>query len=279
MHISLAAETIFTIFGFPVTNSIIMTWLTMLILVGLGMIVTRRLTMVPGKLQNFVEAILEFFINLANGILQDRRLTLRVFPIVCTLFLLIVLSNWLGLLPGVGTIGFVHEVHGEQTLQPFFRPTNADINSTLSWAIISIVTTQVLGVIALGFSAHAGKFVNLKALFTGGFEGVINFAVGILEIFSEISKMVSFSFRLFGNIFAGEVLLTVIAFLVPYVAPLPFYLLELFVGLIQGVVFVTLTLVFIKIATTAHDHGSHEPHGHPHPADADYRTAIKESIH
>lgn len=252
MHISLAAETIFTIFGFPITNSIIMTWMTMVILVLVAVFIGSSPAEVPGKLQNLVEAILEFFINLVDNILQDRQLTLRVLPVVGTLFLLIILSNWLGLLPGVGTIGFSHLVDGEPIITPFFRPTNADINSTLSWAIISVAVTQFFGVTTLGFVAHAGKFINLKALASLKFEGIINFFVGILELFSEVSKVVSFSFRLFGNIFAGEVLLTVIAFLVPVIAPLPFYLLELFVGLIQGVVFATLTLVFIKIATLAH---------------------------
>lgn len=257
MHISLAAETIATIFGFPITNSMIMTWLTMAILLVLSWFASRSAQLVPGRLQNFVESILEFFLNLADSILQDRKLTLKVFPIVCTLFLLIVLSNWLGLLPGVGTIGYQTVVHGESVIQPFFRPTNADINATLSWAIISVITTQVFGIIVLGFFQHANKFINLKGLATFRFEGFIDFFVGILETFSEISKMISFSFRLFGNIFAGEVLLTVIAFLVPYIAPLPFYFLELFVGLIQGVVFTTLTLVFIKIATISHGHDEH----------------------
>ncbi len=256
MHISLAAEQIITILGFPVTNSILMTWLTMLILIGVGYLAGRNPTAIPGRLQNLIEAILEFFINLADSITQDRSLTRRVLPITLTLFLLIVISNWLGLLPGVGTIGYLHQHEGQTIITPFFRPTNADINSTLSWAIISVVAIQVFGIAAIGFKQHANKFINLKGLFSFKFQGVIEFFVGILETFSEISKMISFSFRLFGNIFAGEVLLTVIAFLVPYIAPLPFYLLELFVGLIQGVVFVTLTLVFIKIATISHDHSS-----------------------
>lgn len=259
MHISLAAETIFSILGFPVTNSMIMTWLTMLLLIVFGTLAARNPKKVPSKLQNAAEAIIELLYNLANGIMQDRLLTNKVFPVVATLFLLIVLSNWLGLLPGVGTIGWLHDSHGETVITPFFRPTNADINSTLSWAIISVVATQIFGVLTLGFIAQANKFINIKALLTFKFEGFINFFVGILESFSEVSKMVSFSFRLFGNIFAGEVLLTVIAFLVPYIAPLPFYFLELFVGLIQGVVFVTLSLVFIKIATMSHDH-DHDKH-------------------
>lgn len=257
MHISLAAEKIFSLFGLPVTNSTLMTWLTMLILVIVAYLAGRRPELIPGKLQNLLELILEFFFNLVNSILQDKTLSYRVFPIVATFFLLIVLSNWLGLLPGVGPIGYFHEVHGEKVLMPLFRPTNADINSTLSWAIISVAVTQFFGITMLGLGPHLSKFFDFKALLSFKFEGLIHFFIGILELFSEISKMISFSFRLFGNIFAGEVLLTVMAFLIPFVAPLPFYFLELFVGLVQGVVFATLTLVFIKVAVTSHDH-THE---------------------
>ncbi len=254
MHISLAAETIFNLFGFPITNSMIMTWVTMVVLTVLGFFAGRNPKAVPGMLQNALEAVMEYAMGLTDSILQDKALTKRVFPLAATFFLLIVLSNWLGLLPGVGTIGFEQVEHGKTVLTPLLRATNADINSTLSWAIISIVMVQVLGVMSLGAVSYFSKFLNFKALFSGTTEGPINFGVGLLEIFGEISKIVSFSFRLFGNVFAGEVLLTVIAFLVPYVAPLPFYMLELFVGLIQGVVFTTLTLVFIKIATISHGH-------------------------
>lgn len=265
MHISLSAETIFILLGFPITNSIIMTWMTMLLLIIFGVLAGRNPQMVPGKLQNLVEAILEFFIGLSDQILQDRKLTLKALPVVGTLFLLIVLSNWLGLLPGVGTYGIV-ETHGsETTIIPLLRPTNADVNSTLSFAIISLVVTQIFGVVAVGFASHTRKYFNFRSLFSMKFEGFIHFVVGLLEIISEFSRIISFSFRLYGNIFAGEVLLTVIAFLVPVIVPLPFYLLELFVGLIQGVVFVTLTLVFIKIATTDHDHSHTEAHGKARP--------------
>lgn len=253
MHISLVAESVFDLFGFPITNSLLMTWLTMIILIIAGFFGGRQLLAVPGKIQNFFEAIFDLFLDLVDSIMQNRALTLKVFPLSCTLFLLIVLSNWLGLLPGVGTIGY-HVVHGGETeFLPLLRATNADFNSTLSWALISIVTIQFFGVFSLGFFSYFNKFINLKSLRQGNFEGGINFSVGILEIFSEISKVISFSFRLFGNVFAGEVLLTVMASLLPYIAPLPFYMLELFVGLIQGIVFVTLTLVFIKIATISHD--------------------------
>jgi F-type H+-transporting ATPase subunit a len=259
MHISLAPEIIFTLFGLPVTNSMIMTWLTMILIAVVGFLAARQPQLVPGKLQNFVESLFEIGIDFIDRVIQDRALTYRIFPLLMTFFLLILLSNWLGLVPGVGPIGYLEEVHGKAIIVPWLRPTNADINSTLSWAIISVVMVQVFGIITLGLAGHLGKFINIKALAKGNFEGFTNFAIGILEIFSEISKIISFSFRLFGNIFAGEVLLTVIAFLVPYVAPIPFYFLELFVGFIQAVVFTTLSLVFIKIATTSHDH-SHQDH-------------------
>jgi F-type H+-transporting ATPase subunit a len=230
----------------------------MLILVVVGALAGRNPQLIPGKLQNFVESILEFFLDLADSILQDRQLTLRVFPILGTLFLLIVLSNWLGLLPGVGTVGFREVEEGHAVLVPFLRGANADVNATLAWAFVAVITAQVFGVMALGFKTHASKYFNFKGLFSGKMEGGIGFAVGLLELFGELSRIISFAFRLFGNIFAGEVLLAVIAFLVPFIAPVPFYFLELFVGLIQGIVFVSLALVFIKVATISHDdHGAH----------------------
>lgn len=256
MHISLAAEVIVTIFGFPITNSMLMTWLAMAILIVIGLAAASNPKTIPGKLQNAVEAVLEYALNLADSIIQNRQITLTILPIVATLFLLIVLSNWLGLVPGVGTIGFEQTIQNEKVLQPLLRPTNADINATLGWAIIAGLTAQFMGIASLGFIEYSNKFLNLRSLRQGGFQGFIDFFVGILESFSEISKLISFSFRLFGNIFAGEVLLTVVAFLAPYIAPLPFYFLELFVGLIQGLVFVTLTLVFIKIAITGHGHSA-----------------------
>ena len=138
-----------------------------------------------------------------------------------------------------------HELKGgEDILVPLLRPANADLNMTLAMAMISVIAAQIFGIITLGIFKHTGKYLNFKS--------PILFVVGLLELVGEVAKMVSFSFRLFGNIFAGEVLLTVIAFLLPIVAPLPFYGLELFVGLIQALVFMMLTAVFIKSAVTSH---------------------------
>jgi F-type H+-transporting ATPase subunit a len=155
-----------------------------------------------------------------------------------------VTNNWLGLLPGVGTIGLHETHHGKEVFIPLLRAGNADLNTTLALAVIAVVAIQIFGILAIGFWKYAGKFINFK--------GPIDFFVGILELISELSRLVSFSFRLFGNVFAGEVLLIVIASLLPFIGPLPFYALEIFVGFIQALVFVMLALVFIKMAITDH---------------------------
>ena len=166
-----------------------------------------------------------------------------------TLFIFIIFLNWFGLLPGVGTIGFYeieegHEV-AEKVFVPLFRAGSADLNTTLALALISVVSIQISGIKTLG-KEYIGRFFNFK--------NPIYFFVGILELISEFSKIISFAFRLFGNIFAGEVLLTVIAFLIPVIAPLPFLGLELFVGFIQALVFSMLTSVFLSLATTKSEH-------------------------
>jgi F-type H+-transporting ATPase subunit a len=172
----------------------------------------------------------------------DRKLALKFFPLAATFFIFILTTNWMGLLPGFGSVGFYeHEV-----LVPYFRATNADLNTTLALAMLSVITIQVAGITALGFFRYGKKFIN--------FSSPINFFVGILELISEFAKIISFSFRLFGSIFAGEILLMVIAFLVPYVVPLPFIGLEIFIGGVQALVFMLLTVVFIKMAMTPMEH-------------------------
>jgi F-type H+-transporting ATPase subunit a len=165
---------------------------------------------------------------------------------VATVFLFIVINNWFGILPVLGTLG-IHEMteHGE-IFVPLFRSAMSDLNFTLIMAIMAVVMIQVFGVMALGVVKYGGKF------FVNPFKDPIGSFIGFLEMFSEIAKMISFSFRLFGNIFAGEVLLMIVSYLAPYGAPLPFLGLELFVGLVQGLVFAILTLVFIQIATVDH---------------------------
>jgi len=258
MHVSLASEKIFEIAGFGVTNSMILSWIASLIIILITLIGTRNLKLVPRGLQNILEIITEFLWNTVNDIFGDEKLTKRYFPLIATLFTFILANNWLGTLPGVGTIGFNEMIEGEKILVPIFRPGNADLNHTLALAIISVLSIQFFGIVSLGVFKYAGKFINFK--------GPVDFFIGILELIGEVAKILSFSFRLFGNIFAGEVLLTVIANIAPFIAPIPFSLLELFVGLIQALVFTMLTLVFIKIATTSHD--EHEEYEGSAPAQA-----------
>ncbi len=240
MHISIKAEPIFHILGFPVTNSLIVIWIVMAVLVLFSFLATRRLSSMPGKSQNAIEMVFEFLLGVFDGVTGDRALTKKIFPLVATIFIAILAVNWSGLLPGVGTVG-LKEVGEEGTrIIPFFRATSADLNFTLALSLISVIVVQVWGIGALGLNGYRKKFISFK--------NPIAFFVGLLELISEFSKLISFSFRLFGNIFAGEVLLTVILSLTYYIVPVPFLMLELFVGLIQALVFSMLTAVFVTLA-------------------------------
>lgn len=246
MHISLAAEKIFEIGPMPVTNSMVMSWIASFLLIVFSLIATKNLQLVPKGVQNAAEAIIEFLFNIADDVIGNKNQTKKYFPLIATIFLFVLINNWLGIVPGVGTIGF-HEIkEGTPIFTPILRPGNADLNTTLALAVTTVISIQIFGIVAIGFIKYAGKFINFK--------GPIDFFIGILELIGEMAKMVSFSFRLFGNIFAGEVLLTVIAVIAPFIIPIPFYGLELFVGAIQALVFTMLALVFVKIAITAHEH-------------------------
>ncbi len=245
MNISLAAEPIFHIGKFPVTNTLLMSWSIMAFLFVVVAVTRKKLKTVPVGLQNMVELGIEKLLNFMESVTGDRREAKKFFPLVATIFIFVILSNWLEIVPGLGTIGIWEELHGERVLVPFIRSASADLNVTLAIAVISVFSIQIFGIMALGVFKYAGKFISFK--------GPIEFFVGILELVSEVAKMISFSFRLFGNIFAGEVLLTIVLFLVPYLVPLPFLFLEIFVGFIQALVFSMLTLVFLKVATTSHE--------------------------
>jgi F-type H+-transporting ATPase subunit a len=289
MHpISVSAEKLFTLFGvLPVTNSLLATWCVMLFLTVVAFLTTRKMQVVPKGLHNMFEAAFEEFLKLFESVLEDKGLARKIFYFITTLFIFILCTNWFGLIPGVGSIGFfgkenavteesvetistgqvagTHEtgesaesttlqeteeslgteegVKHESEFVPLFRAASSDLSFTIALALIAVLYIQFMGLSTLRVG-YFKKFLNFK--------GPIHFFVGLLEIVSEFAKMISFSFRLYGNIFAGEVLLTVIIFLVPYVAPMPFYGMEIFVGMVQALVFTMLTLVFIKIATTHH---------------------------
>lgn len=253
VHISLKAEEIGNIGGFPITNALLLSTIVLVVLGSTAITASRKWTKkVPGMFQNLAETCLEALLDLMDTVFGDRAKSEKYVPLIATIFLFVLFSNWFGLLPGVGS--FTIESHGAAT--PLLRAPSADLNFTLALAVITVISVNVLGAFAIGFSAHAGKFLNFK-------QGPIMFAVGLLELVSEGARMISFSFRLFGNVFAGEVLLTIIAFLLPYFAPLPFLFLEVFVGFVQALIFSMLSIVFISIATTAHDdHAEDDVHTH-----------------
>jgi F-type H+-transporting ATPase subunit a len=261
---TLYAESIFHVGSFSVTNSLLSTWLVVVFLIILAFALEKRLSKVPSGIQNFFEMIMEKGLELSDAVTGDREKSIRLFPLVFILFLFILINNWSGLLPGVGTIGFYEGAASERTFVPFFRGGTADINTTMGLAIMSIVITHVLGVITVGGWRYLNKFVNIKSFLeipekiwkepTILLVNPIKAFIGIIEIIGEAAKVASLSFRLFGNVFAGEVLLVSISALFAYFVPIPFMFLELLVGLVQAVVFCMLILVFTTIATTKEEH-------------------------
>jgi F-type H+-transporting ATPase subunit a len=212
--------------------------------------------------QNAIEMALEALLNFLQNIVGARARSF--FPVVATLFLYILTSNYLALMPGFGSIGIWRDEEGQRVLVPLLRAATSDLNTTLALAICSVLSSQVYGIRYLGLVEYGSRFVAIKRivqffreLFTGKgvhvgliLGGILDMFVGILEIFEELTKVLSFSFRLFGNVFGAEVLLLVIAFLVPYVASLPFLVLELITGFIQAFIFAVLSTAFFGRATT-----------------------------
>lgn len=242
-HISLPAEVI-THFGFiPITNTIIVTWLIMFGLAMFAIIVNSQLFATPGKLQTSVELIIQRLYSFFESIIGKKIAVF--FPLLATLFIFILLANWTELIPGISAITHEKIVHGERVSVHLLRAPTSDLNTTLALAIVAVFYIQWHGIKFLGIN-YLGKFFNLS--------NPISFFVGVLDIISEGSRLISFAFRLFGNIFAGQVLLTVVAFLlpIPLLVPLPFLGLELFVGLVQALVFSMLTAVFLNVATSKH---------------------------
>jgi len=283
--ITIAPDVIFTIFGFQVTNTLFGSVITGIILILFFVLSTRRQALIPGKWQNAVEALVEFLLGLTNGVVGgDKARARKFFPLAASFFFFILVANLIDVLPGVDTIGQIDtttianlHTHSQPVLGfllfgdisnaiiPWIRPATTDLNLNLAMAVIAIVTAQSFGFYALGPKVHLSKYINLRS--------PIAFFVGILEFIGELTRVLSLSFRLFGNIFAGSVVLAVFAFILPFAADVIFIPFELFVAFVQALVFSLLTLVFLQISTSSHEqHGEHEEE-----AEAEYERREQEA--
>ena len=330
-HIEIKAEPLWTIGFFEITNTLFTSWVVVGVLVVIALFATRKMTFIPSGLQNIMEAVVEALYALVENTVGAKHAP-RFFPVIATLFLFIIVGNWMALLPVFNVIGKIEpvgveeeefheeviifedkglfmvmpnsseiEIHFDEAvcdgvaegqehevcleegralaiaearevegidegakiglLAPYFRSMNTDLMTPLSLAIVAAIFVEWWGISALGFIGYGKRFFNFGRLAKGNPMGLIDVFVGILELIAEFARLISFSFRLFGNMLAGEILLLVMTFLIPLLLALPFYGLELFVGAIQAFVFAMLTLVFGALAVTSHDdHDEEETH-------------------
>ncbi len=261
---TLFAEPIFNIGNFSVTNSLISAWIVVVLLVILSVVIRLRLKQIPRGIQNIFEIVVDGALGLCDSVTGNRKKTMRFFPIVFGLFLFILFSNWLGLLPGIGSIGF-NEIHeGHKVFVPLFRGATADLNTTLALSLFAVVGSHIAGIMLVGAWKHFNKFINIAALLeiprkivkepTIILVNPIKVFVGLIEIIGEAAKVASLSFRLFGNMFAGEVLLASMGALMAFLLPIPFMFLEVIVGIVQALIFSVLTLAYMTIASSAEEH-------------------------
>jgi F-type H+-transporting ATPase subunit a len=290
--VSVKPEVFFSIGSFEVTNSLFTTWIVMILITIFFWLATRNLKLIPSGLQNLAEIAIEQLMGLAESVAGPERAK-KFFPLASAIFIFVLFGNLLALIPGFGPIGFIHLKPGEKApvgvqvfgelpawvgataepehpsgegvpvLAPFVRAPASDINFPLALALISVFVTQVYGFQALGVFGYLSKFFNFGRVVRGPgrLMGLVDVFVGLLELISEFGKILAFTFRLFGNIFAGEVLLLIMSYLAARVyfigLPLPFYALELFVAAVQAFVFCVLTLAFMTLATTGHGGEAH----------------------
>ncbi len=272
-EITLYAEPVLHFGNFHVTNALLTSWVVVILLAIVGFSLRSKLKQVPGKFQNLFELVLEGALTLCDQVTNSRHLTMRIFPIAISAFFFILFNNWLGIMP-FGGFGIVENTDHGLAFIPYLRGGTADINTTLALAITAVIGANVFGVLSIGIWKTFNKYVNLKAI-GGIFTKIkkdptvvivapITFFVGLIEIVGEFAKIASLSFRLFGNVFAGEVLLASMAALVAYAVPIPFLFLEILVGVIQALIFSILLVVYFTISASDHDHDEHEEHGEEH---------------
>lgn len=270
-EVTLFAEPIFHTENFTITNALLTAWVVVGIIILLSVILRKKLAEVPGKFQTIFEVLIEESLGLFDQVTNSRVLSEKIFPVAISAFVFILLNNWLGLLP-VGGFGLLEKGEHGLAFIPFLRGGTADINTTLALAVMAVIGANIFGVFSIGLWKSFNKYVNLKALgqiFTNFRKdptviivAPITFFVGLIEIVGEFAKIASLSFRLFGNVFAGEVLLASMAAIMAYAVPIPFLFLEIIVGIIQALIFATLLVVYFTISASDHDEHDHEEHEH-----------------
>ncbi len=269
------------------TNTFLLSLVAGAIVIAFFLIATRRPKIIPGRLQNGVEWAFQMLLNLCEEV-AGKKNGRKFFPIVASMFLYILISNWFSVLPGIDTIGVKNASlegckgvnsagafltgHLSNCITPWLRPPTTDLNFTIALSIITVIMTQFYGFRILGWRLQVGRYITLS-------EGPIGLVVGIMEFFLELVRLISLSFRLFGNVFAGDVLLLVMSFISVGVGSLPFYFLELFVGFIQAFVFAFLTLLYFTLGTTAHGHEDAEEHNAGEVAHESHETATRALAH
>ena len=297
--ISVSAEALphLSIGSMPITNSLLTSWTVTIVLIVIAYLATRNMKMVPSGGQNALEMLIEGLYGVVDG-LADKKWVASFFVVPATIFFYVFASNMFGLIPGLAGIGFCEEHHAteagaeaaehisaiigcqpNEVLVPIFRSPSADLNNTLMLALVTQIVAQFFGLSALGFGGYMGKFFvfdGIKKAFGPDDEGnkrdgkgvlgqlafgVIEMLVGLLEFLSEFTKVIAYTFRLFGNIFAGEVMIIVLTFLIPvFLSPI-FMGLEVFVGMVQAFVFFILSVAFYQLAITPHgDHAEEGAH-------------------
>ena len=262
----LPAPVLFHVFGLPITNTIIAGWITVIFLAVISWVITRRMKLVPGRLQAVFEFILGWIFDFCKSVAGEEN-GRKFFPVICTIFLFVAFNAWLSLIPGFGSLEITVNGHEYELL----RGSNTDVNTPLAIALISFIFVEYYGLKTLGIK-YLRKFINIGGFFasvgnmfrgrvkkglTGLFSGFIDIFVGGLETLSEFIRIVSFTFRLFGNMTAGEILIMVAAFLIPMAIGWMVYGLELFIGFIQALVFSGLTLAFASMAVASHEEEAH----------------------
>ena len=243
ISIHLAPLVLFHIGSFPVTNTLVMTVLVSLFLIIVSFFIGRSLKLKPTGFQAVIELLVTYPYQFVRETLGNDKVAERIYPLVMTIFLLVLFSNWFGLLPITENIGVYGT--GAHEIVPFFYSGATDLNFTLALGIIAFFSIEFFGVTTIGALKYAKKFISFKS--------PMAFVIGFIELISELARLISFSFRLFGNIFAGKVLILVIMLFIPYVVPVPLMAFETFVGFIQAAIFALLTLFFTKVAIEMHE--------------------------